>query len=201
MSSRDSSVRISYHLLSDVAFANRHAVNIQWSKPQEVVAAPNVPGLEVFVLPNQFVFKMVAIATPDTKQSEAYIATTALFFIFGASAKDEKVSLRLPATWKDLWSEFAEAKKEKADELDRATVKHLRDLVRKRTEQELEDGVLIQGAFKGRGPTKNLTDSEHSDHERAKRVTFGPEYYQNIWMQKYNSPRYQQMLVSPPNVP
>ena len=139
---------------------------------------------------------MVSIATPDAKQSEAYIATAALFFFFGSSGKEEKVALRLPATWKDLWSEFAEARKNKADERDRETVRHLRDLVRKRAEQELEDGVLIQGAFKGRGQSKNLTDSEHSDHERAKRQPWGPEYYQNIWMQKYSSPRFQQMLVS-----
>ncbi|KAK4442660.1 ATP-dependent RNA helicase DHX29 [Podospora aff. communis PSN243] len=198
--SRDSSVRISYHLLSDVAFANRHAVKIQWSKSQEIFTVPEMQELEIFALPTQFVFKMMSIATPDSKQSEAYIATTALFFIFGSSAKDEKVSLRLPAAWKDLWSEFAEAKKEKADAQDRATVKHLRDLVRKRAEQELEDGVLIQGAFKGRG-TKNLTDSEHSDHERAKRAPFGPEYYQNIWIQKYNSPRFQHMLHSRAQLP
>jgi len=104
--------------------------------------------------------------------------------------------LRLPATWKDLWSEFAEAKKEKADREDREAVRHLRDMVRKRAEQELEDGVLIQGAFKGRGPSRNLTDSEHSDHERAKRAPWGPEYYQNIWIQKWNTPKFQQMLVS-----
>lgn len=198
---RDSGVRISYHILSDVAFASRHAVNIRWSKPQEIPTLPDVPELDILTLPNQFVVKMVSIATPDAKQSEAYIATTALFLIFGSSTKEEKVALRLPATWKDLWSEFAEAKKNKADEQDRAIVKHLRDLVRKRTEQEMEDGVLIHSAFKGRGAQKNLTDSEHSDHERAKRQPWGPEYYQNIWLQKYNSPRFQQMLLSRVQLP
>ncbi|KAG7286818.1 hypothetical protein NEMBOFW57_009135 [Staphylotrichum longicolle] len=191
--SRDSSVRISYHLLSDVAFANRHAVNIRWSKPQEIPLSPETSELEIYTSPTQFVYKMISIATPDAKQSEAFIATTALFCIFGASAKDEKVALRLPATWKDLWSEYAEAKKNKADEADRTVLRHLRDLVRKRMEQELEDGVLIQG-FKGRGQSKNQTDSDHSDQERAKRQPYGPEYYQNIWLQKSSSPKFQQML-------
>ncbi|KAK3375580.1 P-loop containing nucleoside triphosphate hydrolase protein [Lasiosphaeria ovina] len=199
--SRDSSVKISYHLLSDIAFANRHAVNIVWSKPQELPAAPEVAELEVFTTPLQFVFKMASIATPDPKQSEAYIATTALFFIFASSGKDEKVSMRLPNTWKDLWSEFADAKKNKADGEDRDALRGIRDLVRKRMEQELEDGVLIQGAFKGRGQAKNLTDSEQSDHERAKRQPFGPEYYQHIWLQKLNSPRFQQMLMSRMQLP
>ncbi|KAK3316996.1 P-loop containing nucleoside triphosphate hydrolase protein [Apodospora peruviana] len=199
--SRDSSVRISYHILSDVAFASRHAVNIAWSKPQELPVAPEVAELEVFTSPTQFVFKMTGIATPDAKQSEAYIATTALFFIFGSSAKDEKVSLRLPSTFKDLWTEFSEAKRNKADEQDRTIVSRLRGLVRTRMEQELEDGVLIQGAFKGRGQSKNLTDSDHSDHERAKRQPFGPEYYRNIWLQKSSTPRFQQMQMARMQLP
>ncbi len=192
---RDSSVRISYHLLSDVSFANRHAVNILWSKPQEVPLAPEILELQVFATPNQFVYKMISIATPDSKQSEAFIATAALFCIFGSSAKEEKVALRLPAAWKDLWSEYAEAKKNKADGEDRTVLRNLRDMVRRRMEQELEDGVLIQG-FKGRGQSKNQTDSDHSDQERAKRQPYGPEYYQNIWMQKCRTQKFQEMLVS-----
>ena len=189
-------MRISYHVLSDVAFASRHAVKIQWSKPQEIPAPLETTDLEVFTLPSQFVIKMTSVATPDAKQSEAFIGTAALFFIFGSSGKEEKVALRLPATWKDLWQELAEAKKDKADEKDREAVRHLREMVQERAEQELEDGVILPGALKGRAQGKNLTDSDHSDHERAKRQPFGPEYYQNIWMQKYQHPRFQHMLVS-----
>ena len=189
-------MRISYHVLSDVAFASRHAVKIQWSKAQEIPVPLETTDLEVFTLSNQFVLKMTSVATPDAKQSEAFIATVALFFIFGSSGKEEKVALRLPATWKDLWQELAEAKKDKADEKDREAVRHLREMVQKRAEQELEDGVILPGALKGRAQGKNLTDSDHSDHERAKRQPFGPEYYQNIWMQKYQHPRFQHMLVS-----
>ena len=170
-------------------------MKIQWSKSQDIPTPLETDELEVFTLSNQFVLKMTSVATPDTKQSEAYIATAALFFVFGSSAKEEKVSLRLPATWKDLWSELAEAKKNKVDEKDRETVRHLRDMVRKRAEQELEDGVILQGAFKGRAQGKNPTDSDHSDHERTKRQPWGPEYYQNIWLQKCQSPRFHQMLV------
>ncbi|KAK5659077.1 hypothetical protein OQA88_1166 [Cercophora sp. LCS_1] len=198
--SRDSSVKIKYHLLSDVTFASRHAVMISWSKPQEVPAPPEAGDIEVLASPTQFVFKMASVATPDAKQSEAYIATAALFLIFGSSGKDEKVAMRLPVAWKDLWSELADAKKSKADEKDREAVRYLRGLVRTRAEQELEDGVLIQG-FKGRGQSKNLTDSDHSDHERAKRQPLGPEYYQNIWMQKYSTPRFQHMLQSRMQLP
>ena len=198
---RDSSVRITYRLVSDAAFANRHVVDIAWSKPQEVPPSPEVAEMETFLSPERFVFKMVSISTPDSKQSEAFIATTALFFIFGVSAKEEKVSLRLPPAWKDLWSEFAEQRKSKADELDRIAIKKFRDMVRARAEQELEDGVVLPRAFKGKVQAKNLTDSEHSDHERAKRQQGGPEYYQNIWHRKSGTPRFQHMLVCSRNKP
>jgi ATP-dependent RNA helicase DHX29 len=198
---RDSAVRISYQQVSEVAFANRHLVNIVWSKPQDSPSLFEDPNIEVYISPSQFVFKMVSIAAPDAKQSEAFIATTAMFYIFGSSGKEEKVFLRLPAAWKDLWSEYAEAKKNKADAQDRATVKELRDLVRKKKEQELEDGVILQGAFKGRAQARTTNDTEDSGHDQAKRASGDPEYYQNIWFQKCSSPRYNHMLQSRMQLP
>ncbi|KAH8902299.1 P-loop containing nucleoside triphosphate hydrolase protein [Coniochaeta sp. PMI_546] len=197
---RDSGVKILYQQISNVAFANRHLVNINWSKPQDFASSFDDPNIETFMSPTQFVFKMVSIATPDAKQSEAFIATTALFCIFGSSGKEEKVVLRLPAAWKDLWSEYAEAKKNKADALDRAAVKQLRDLVRKKKEQELEDGVILQGAFKGRGQLRTATDTEDSGSE-TKRASADPQFYQNIWYQKCSSPKYQHMLQSRMQLP
>ena len=151
----------------------------------------------MFASPNQFVYKMMSIAAPDKKQSEAYIATVALFGIFGASAneKEDKAGNRLPQVWKDLYGELAEARKNKADQADRDVLRHLRDIVRKRVEQELEEGVLVQG-FKGRGQSRNQTDSDQSDQDRARRQAVEPEYYQNIWLQKSQTPKFQKMLVS-----
>jgi ATP-dependent RNA helicase DHX29 len=197
---RDSGVRISYQQVSDVAFAVRHLVNISWSKTQEPPSPFDDPNIEAYISSTQFIFKMVSIAAPDAKQSEAFIATTAMFFIFGSSAKEEKVAMRLPAAWKDLWSEYAESKKNKADSLDRAAVKQLRDLVRKKKEQELEDGVILQGAFKGRGQARTTTEADETSSE-AKRGAADPQFYQNIWYQKCSTPKYQQMLQSRMQLP
>lgn len=199
---RDSSVRMSYQLVSDISFANRHMVSIAWTKPQEIPVLAPLPELEVGMSSTRFVFKMAKISTPDVKQSEAFIATAALFFIFGASAKEEKVAMRLPHAWRDLWSEFAEAKKNLADSLDRGAIKKLRDLVRQRRDQELEDGVVLQGAFRGRGAGRNAADSgEDSGIERSGRAVNGPEYYQRIWHDKSSTPKYQAMLQSRMQLP
>jgi len=172
-------------------------VHIFWSKPQDTGAQFNIPEIETALHPEQFAFKMSTVSTPDTKQSEAFIATTALFLIFGSSAKEEKVSLRLPAVWRDLWSEFAASKKNKSDSQDRLAVKALRDLVRQRRDQELEDGVLLQGAFRGRGTPRNAPDSsDEAGPSRDKGAAGGPQYYQRIWLEKSSTPRFQAMLVS-----
>lgn len=193
---RDPSVKITYALVSEVSFACRHSVTIQWSKPQEPLEDPTSPGVEVSSSPTQLQIYMEAIATPDAKQSEAYIATFALFHVFGSSPKEERVFLRLPPVWREFWNELAEAKKSFADAKDREAVKELRDLIRKRQEREMEDGVLLQGAFKGRGGPRNVGETgEDSNQDRHKPVAISPEYYQKLWEDKSRSPRFQEMLV------
>jgi ATP-dependent RNA helicase DHX29 len=193
--SRDTGVKITYNLISEASFANRHMVTISWSKAQDVIS-PELAHIDCAIYPQQYVFKMTAIATPDTKQSEAYAATAALFAIFG-STKEEKVFMRLPAVWKDLWTEFAEAKKDREDSNDRSIIKGLRAMVRQRLDQEEEDGVILQSAFKGRGSGRNLNDAtDQTPLERANGQSFGPEYYQRIWAEKARTHRFHAMLVS-----
>lgn len=197
--SRDSSVKLSYMKVSETAFAHRHLLSISWAKAQELLAEQSVTGVEAASSPNKFVFKMTETAAPDEKQSEAFIATAALFLAFGSSAKDEKVSLRLPPQFRALWSEYAEAKKRDADAQDCAAIKQLRALVRKRRDQEEEDGVLLRDAFRGRNNGRN--GIEASDASAEKRVSGSTEYYQSIWRKKSSSPRFQTMLRSRTQLP
>jgi ATP-dependent RNA helicase DHX29 len=192
---RDTGVKIAYRLISEASFANRHMVTISWSKSQEIIS-PDLSHIDCTIFPQQFVFKMTDVATHDSKQSEAYIATTALFAIFG-STKEEKVFMRLPTVWKDLWTEFAEAKKNQIDAQDRAAINELRGMVRQRLDQEEEDGVILQSAFKGRGAGRNQNDTNDLvSSERANGQALSPEYYQRIWAEKASTPRFYTMLVS-----
>ncbi|KAK5629178.1 hypothetical protein RRF57_004893 [Xylaria bambusicola] len=194
--SRDSAVKISYSIVSENSFSNRHMVSIYWSKSQETAGLPEIPGIEQAIYPQHFSFKMAKVSTPDSKQSEAYIATVTMFAIFG-STKEEKIFMRLPAVWRELWSEFAEEKKSQEDALDRVAIKEIRTVIRRKQDQDLEDGVLLQGAFRGRaakGTSKDGGDDSAIDRSNAN--AFGPEYYQKIWYDKASTPRFQAMLVS-----
>ncbi|EEU44989.1 uncharacterized protein NECHADRAFT_41135 [Fusarium vanettenii 77-13-4] len=126
--SRDATARVSYIVVSDVSFANRYSLDIFWTKAQELPFPATSSDVEIIADPFHFTFTMTGIATPDSKQSEAYISTAALFYTFSGNPKEEKVGLRLPHVWKDFWTELAEARKAQIDEQDRVVVKDLRAL-------------------------------------------------------------------------
>ncbi|KAK6205772.1 translational activator of GCN4 [Pestalotiopsis sp. IQ-011] len=198
--SRDSAAKIVYKIISEAQFANRHVVTVVWSKPQELIA-PEIEHIESSISPRQFSFHMATIATPDKKQSEAYIATVALFAIFG-STKEEKVFMRLPPSWKDVWSELSEAKKSQTDKRDRENIKTLRSLVRQRQDQEEEDGVVLHSAFKGRGINRNGNgQNDQANGERGHGHSIGPEYYQRIWAEKMKTPKFHHMLQGRAQLP
>ena len=185
-----------YTLVSDTTYSSRHSLRVNWSKVQDDVESVPLEDIESTFSPKSQTFTMLSISTPDAKQSEAYIATTALFVIFGSSTREEKVYLRLPAQWRDLWIEMADLKKKRLDAADRASVRTFRDMVRAKKDQEMEDGVLIQGAFRNRAANRAPDGSDDSSLEKTTRSSLTPQTYQNIWLEKSSSPNYQKMLVS-----
>ncbi|RGP78763.1 hypothetical protein FLONG3_3127 [Fusarium longipes] len=199
--SRDSLAKISYSIVSDASFANRHSLDIIWTKPQDLPPPAASSNVEVVADHFRFTFTMTGIATPDSKQSESYISTAALFYTFSGSAKDEKVAIRLPHVWKDVWTELAEARKAQIDEQDREVVRGLRALVRERHDQELEDGVIIQGAFRGRGIKHAIDSGDDGSHDRSRQNATNGEYYQKIWADKSSTRKFQTMLQSRMQLP
>ncbi|PFH62978.1 hypothetical protein XA68_10729 [Ophiocordyceps unilateralis] len=199
--SRDASVQMNYDVVSDTTWASRHSIDILWTKPQELPQDTPVSDIEIVADQTRFTFTMLHVATPNSKQSEAYIATSALFHIFNGNAREEKVALRLPPVWRDFWSEMNDAKRERLASRDRDAVKSLRTLVRQRHDQELEDGVILQGAFRGRAAPKAQVSTENGHIERKKQASAGAEEFKKIWVDKSGSPKFQAMLESRKQLP
>ncbi len=140
---------------------------------------------------------MMSISTPDASQSESYVATVALFLVFSSSVREEKVFLRLPPAWRELWVELASLKKEQADSADREAIRRFRDTIREKRDREEEDGVVLTTAFKRRGALITPNDtSDESGPEKPGRSSITPESLKRIWSEKCQSPAYQSMLVS-----
>lgn len=186
---------MAYRLVSDLPFANRHTVTIDWKKPQDILGEQIVPEIDVYASRTRTKFTMVGVATPDKAKSEAFIATYALFHIFGSGPKEDRVYLRLPPVWRELFLEYSNIRKGQLDATDRGEVRDLRSLVRQRRDQELEDGVVLQG-FRGRVAARNQSDSkDESSQDRSKRPRESDERLQGIWAAKSSTPKFQAMVV------
>ncbi|EPQ63200.1 Bgt-1374 [Blumeria graminis f. sp. tritici] len=193
---RDPAVKIKLTPTLKTYFSNRHSLKITWSKPPQLESNP--PAAIKYTLSSESeTFTMVKISTPTSAESEAYIATTALFSLYASSNMKEKVFLRLPSIWKDLWNEFAAEKKECADQEDRDTIRVFRNMVREKRDRELEDGVLLQGAFKNRIASR--PGDEESCSSRSQKLA--PESYYRTWYEKSSTMNYQIMLQSRMKLP
>lgn len=105
--------------------------------------------------------------------------------------------MRLPANWRELWTEFATITKEQSDLSDRDAIRGFRDMIRQKRDREDEDGVVLTTAFKRR--TALITPNDTSDEsgpDKSKKDTRSPEALQMIWREKAGTPAFQAMLVS-----
>ncbi|KAF2436242.1 P-loop containing nucleoside triphosphate hydrolase protein [Tothia fuscella] len=200
---RNSKATLTFHLVSPTAYASRHSVNIKWTKDQETLPSDTVPYIKIQQVkstkgPNLMTalkFTMTTIATPDPQQSEAFVATAALFYLCSPS-KEDKTYMKLPAVWRDLYAEFGAARKEVIDDADRDRLKMIRSIVQEHTEREEEDGIVLASAFRGR----NL-DSPRSNSSRnispTKLSLSGPSIeLKALWERVSTTPNYQRMLPS-----
>lgn len=201
-SNRDSGARLNYKHVSPTTYSSRHSVTINWSKEQEPITTSAVPDITCDMRPRSTTFTMVSVATPGTQQSEAYVSVVALFLIFSISSKEEKVYMRLPPAWRDLWGEFTEAQKNINDDKDREIVKDLRSIVQEQVEREDDDGVVLMNGFKKRGKSA-ADDSKDSDLPiRTSEITANAsEQLQELWRRKCSTPAYQRMLIARSQLP
>ncbi|TKA83701.1 hypothetical protein B0A55_00280 [Friedmanniomyces simplex] len=201
---RDSGVKLRFKLISPTTYASRHSLTINWSKDQETIEATYLSDLQVRSRPRLTTLSMLGQATPDEAQSEALIATFALFLIFAGSPKEEKAHMKLPPPFRDVWTELLTAKQEHGDAADRSTVKHLRGLVEQATskseESEGEDEVVFKAGSRHRSAAASGVTTPAPEKEPAVATQVLPELSE-LWAHKVSTPAYQKMLLARMNLP
>ena len=137
---------------------------------------------------------MVSISCPTEAQAEGYISTVAMFLIFASSPKEEKVHLRLPSTWRDLWKELSQMKKDKNEATDRQVLRELRIMI-------AENG-LADKELNGQGNAITLKTSNKEPvaadlHPWQKNPSLlSSDDIRALWASKLSTPSYQHMLTS-----
>jgi ATP-dependent RNA helicase DHX29 len=200
---RDSRCKIEYRQVSPTTYACRYRVTITWSKGQMVEDPSYLRALDVRIKWQQIVVTMLREATPDTSQSEAYIATATLFAIFSGSPKEEKAHLRLPPAFRDLWTEFAELKRAHNDAKDRVTVRELRDLVEgsSNVEDEAEDEIVYKVSNKRLNRATSGASTPSRPLTPAPKGSEDVQFLKDLWHRKASTASYQRMLLARMNLP
>ncbi|KAG8532466.1 uncharacterized protein KY384_002343 [Bacidia gigantensis] len=192
---RDPSAKVTFSVISKASFSCRHAVQIQWSKPQQqdIVSSPLDSMSTEGSNSRQARLAMISVSCPNSIQSETFVATVALFSIVAHSPREEKASFRLPGVWRDLWAEMTRRRQEQEDTVDRETLRTLRKLV---ADAQISSEIDLT-------PSKDtrLEYSESTLRGRSTLATGTPTDLQQMWHRKASSAKYKAMLTSRARLP
>ena len=143
--------------------------------------------------------EMVHLSCPTEAQSEAYISTVAMFLIFASSPKEEKVHLRLPSAWRDIWKELSQLKKDEDEATDRQILRELRILISENAPADHELGE------RGDGVIHTIADKKPVDagiHQWQESPNVSPaDDIKALWASKSSAPSYKHMLTSRMTLP
>ncbi|KAL5628900.1 hypothetical protein BROUX41_002291 [Berkeleyomyces rouxiae] len=182
--------------ISEVPFAVRHLVAIQWTKPQELTPENVIPEVSVYHSPELTEFSMSTIAAPNAAQSQAYIAVAALYYLTFNNPKEQRAFYHpLAPQWKGVWDEWKLQKKQAIESVDRECLRKIRDLVKQKHDRDLEDGVILQKAFRGRAAAKKQSDSNNASASMDRNTTSATdsEAIRKLWTDKSSTHKFRAM--------
>lgn len=195
---RDPGCTVTYKDISSSTYSNRKAVEVKWSKPQDIPFPLSLDMVTHKSNPYATFASMDTIATPTSQQAEGYISTLVLFLISAQNPKESKAYLRLPAVWRELWTELSAVKKQQEDEADKDTVRHLKKLVQENA-GKFEDDVVLTDNFKKRNGA--ASQAESPSRYRPTDYVEPADQLTKLWMDKASTPAFQNMLRSRINLP
>lgn len=171
---------------------------MRWTKPQELPFALELEHVTLKSSPYATFVSMDTLATPTSQQAEAFVSTVALFIISSQNSKESKSYVRLPAVWRDFWTELANVKKLQEDEVDKKTVKDLKQLVQE-NHGAFEDDVVLSDNFRRRNGTPSKTDVLS---KAVNGKDSGPDdQLQKLWADKSSAASFQRMMQGRMNLP
>ena len=200
---RDARCKITYKQVSPTMYSCRLGLSIVWDQVQVVPDASYLPSVSVKQKPRQLIVTMERVATTDASQSEAYVATAALFVIFSHSPKEEKTHLRLPPAYRDLWDEFTELKREHVDAADRATVQEIRSLIESNINTDDDGDEVVYNVSKRyiNGTPSGATTPTFRPQTPKPAMLEESQALKDLWTRKMTSASYQRMLPARMNLP
>jgi ATP-dependent RNA helicase DHX29 len=173
-------------------------LTVFWSKDQDLEYDTEVVGVASSISGQRATFQAMSIATVTVEQSEGFISTVALFSIFAASAKEEKVYLRLPPAWRDLYRDLLDIRRSRIDASDRDKIKYFRSLVQDQLEDEDAEGIVLTSRFRARNQAAASSGSSASGQNTPPQIF---ESLKELWYNKASTHSFQYMLAGRATLP
>jgi ATP-dependent RNA helicase DHX29 len=187
-----------YKLVSPTTYSCRHSLSITWSRELNNEFDTEVSGVTCTISLTQAKFEASTIATVSVEQSENFVATAALFSLCASSSKEEKIYLRLPPNWRDLYRDLLEHRKTRIDASDRDSIKYFRSLIQDQLDNEESDGVVLTSRFKMRNQAAAGSSTPSLGQHTPLRSSEG---LKDVWNQKASTVSYQRMLPGRATLP
>lgn len=128
---RDKKSRVRLSLITRTTYSNRHKLSIHWTSPQVydpwLSALPKT--LQTKFSPLVVEIQMQQIAAPTAAQSEAYISTVALFALCLTTPGQQKMSLRMPPVWRDVWQDLSQARQTAVETAEKGEIKRVKLII------------------------------------------------------------------------
>lgn len=185
-------------MISPTTYTCRHSLTIFWSKEQDFEYDTEISSVVCTPYRKQVTLAANEIAAVSVEQSESFISVAALFSISASLLKEEKVYLRLPSNWREVYREFLERRKTRLDAADRDAIRHYRSIIEDQIENEESDGVVLTNRFKARNQAATSSSTSNSGYSTPVRHHDG---LREQWGAKASTPSYQHMLVGRMNLP
>ena len=168
---------------------------IEWSRSQDLPATFVDPIMGCEVTDEYAEIRMISISTPNPQQSEAYVSTFAMNFLFSSSPKEEKVYLRLPAIWRELWAEISEGKKQQINKADRNVLREIRSMIT--GTEHIEDAYGSNSLSSFNTAKRRNDDINHMPQTiRENLISLSSDDLKQIWSLKVSTQSYRAMLAS-----
>lgn len=142
---------------------------------------------------------METISCPTAVQSEAYVSTIALFFIFASSLKEEKAYLRLPPVWRDVWEDMRLLRKHETDERDMNVLRDLRVMIAEQDIPNEHNGAIT--AVDVNGSTSHVVALDDSAAAHHPPPAINAAALKSLWTSQSSTASYRSLLEFRENLP
>lgn len=140
---------------------------------------------------------MTSMSTPTSQQAESYISVVALFILFSHSPKESRVYMRLPASWRDLWTELTEIKREHEDKASMEVVRNIKGILEE-NRSRLDQDVVLSHNFKRRNGDAISKDRDVSSREND---NDDAEELKRLWADRCTGGAFKKMLAGRQSLP